>query len=310
MTEISRRSFLFGATATLAAGCRSFSMSPKIDDNLTVLLADLHVRNEKCYQYHYFSGIVDEILEMDPLPKNIVIFGDLAYTCGLKSEYETSRKLLEKFLAAGINVTIGMGNHDRRSTFLEVWPEYRSRTLVPGKIVTCTNLGNVDLLMLDGLQGTDDRADNDMGPVPGKLDGVQQEWLYDYLADLKRPTILASHFPIQEMRGSGRPLSDRLRDYPLVAGYIYGHNHQWHPYWLKYGWGMNKIIRSLCLPSTGHWGDIGYVIFRTHGHKAQARFVQKDFFFSSPAKPGTPRPVEWDDVREERGRNTICTFRY
>lgn len=310
MTDISRRFFLIGATAALAAGRRCAAAPVKIDGNLTVFLADLHVRDEKCYQYRYCARIVNEILAMNPLPKNVVVFGDLAYSCGLKSEYETSRKLLGRFLDAGIEVTVGMGNHDRRSAFLEVWPEYRKRTLVPGRIVTGTDLGAVDLLMLDGLQGTDERAENDMGPVPGKLDAAQQEWLYAYLAKLKRPTILASHFPINEMCGTGRRLADRLRDYPHVVGYIYGHEHRWDPHWVKYGWGMHKILRYLCLPSTGHWGDIGYVTFRTGRNAAQARFVQKDFFFSTPAAPGKPRPQTWDDILEERGRSTLCTFRY
>lgn len=310
MTDMTRRSFVFGAAATFAAGSGCMTARRTVDDDLTVFLADLHVRDEKCYQHRYCAGIVDEILAMNPRPKRVVVFGDLAYSCGLKNEYETSRRLLGRFLDAGMEITIGMGNHDRRSAFLDVWPEYRARTLVPGKIVTVTDLGFADLLMLDGLQGTDDRAENDMGPVPGKLDAEQQEWLYGYLPELKRPTILASHFPINDMSGTGKCLADRLRDYPGVVGYVYGHKHRWDPHWVKHGWGMHKILRYLCLPSTGHWGDIGYVTFRTRPHEAVARFVQKDFFFSTPNAPGTPRPRTWDDVLEERGRNTVCTFRY
>lgn len=310
MTDISRRSFLLGATATFAVGNGCVTMQKTVDDNLTVFLADLHVRNAKSYQYRFFAGMVEDILAMNPRPKRAVVFGDLAYLCGLKSEYETSRRLLDRLLDAGMELTIGMGNHDRRSAFLDVWPEYRTRTLVPGKIVTSTNLGAVDLLMLDGLQGSDERAADDMGPVNGKLDAGQQEWLYDYLAKLKRPTVLASHFPISDMCGTGRRLVSRLRDYPGVVGYIYGHKHRWDPHWVQYGWGMNKFLRYLCLPSTGHWGDIGYVTFRTSEHKAEARFVQKDFFFCAPVASGTSRPQAWDDILEERGRSPVCTFRY
>lgn len=310
MADLSRRSFLFGATATLAVGGGYVMTRKTVDDSLTVFLADLHVRNEECYQYRYCSAIIEDILAMNPRPKRVVVFGDLAYLCGLKHEYETSRRLLERLLDAGMELTFGMGNHDRRSTFFEVWPEYRTRTLLPGKIVTSTNLGAADLLMLDGLQGSDERAASDMGPVVGKLDVEQQKWLYGYLAKLKRPTFLASHFPIGDMCGTGRRLEERLCDYPAVVGYIYGHKHRWEPHWVKYKWGVSEVLRTLGLPSTGHWGDIGYVTFKTSEHKAEARFIQKDFFFNAPVASGIPRPQVWDDILEECGRNTICTFRY
>jgi len=312
MIDMTRRSFLFGATASaVAVGAGCVTARPEVDDNLSVFLSDLHVQSPEGHQYRYLAEIVDEILALRPRPKRVILFGDLAYLCGLKGEYETSARLLRRFTDAGMELTIGMGNHDRRSTFLEVWPEYRTRTLLPGKIVTLTSLGPVDLLMLDGLQGKDDRADNDMGPVPGALDPVQQEWLYGYLKGLKRPTILASHYPIREMCGTtGRALADRFRDYPLLAGYVYGHNHRWDPYWMKLGWGGNKLLRSMCLPSTGHCGDIGYVLFRAEEHKAVAHFVQKDFFFYEPVKAGEPRPPEWDDIRDDRSRDLDCTFRY
>ena len=113
------------------------------------------------------------------------------------------------------------------------------------------------------------------------------------------------------MRGTEkRSFADHFRDYPLVAGYVYGHLHRWDPSWTKYGWGMNKLLRNVCLPSTGHWGDIGYVLFRAEERKAVARFVQKDFFFYYPANEDGTRQPEWDDIRDERSRDVVCTFRY
>lgn len=308
-----RREFLMGATAFGLSGCAVPPLrtegGARRDENLSAFLSDLHVRDSHCHQYRRLAVIVDEILAMDPLPAHVIVFGDVAYACGLKPEYEASYGLLRKFIDAGMEVTIGMGNHDRRSTFLSVWPEYRARTLLPGRIVTTTDLGPVDLLMLDGLQGTDGRADDDMGPVDGRLDQAQQDWLYGCLAQLRKPTLLASHYPLEEMRGTGRPLAERFRDYPLLAGYVYGHLHRWNPYWLMHGWGLNEIRRSLCLPSTGHWGDIGYVLFRAEADKGVARFVQKDFFFYYPEKEGERRPQEWDDVFRECG-SKVCTFRW
>ena len=310
--NMTRRSFLAGATATAAvAGTAKAMMAPTVDDNLSVFLSDLHVRDPQCHQYRYFAAIVDEILSLNPRPKHVVVFGDIAYTCGLKPEYETSRPLFQKLIDAGMDITFGMGNHDRRSAFLSVWPEYRKRTLLPGKIVSLADLGPVDLLMLDGLQGTDDRADNDMGPVDGKLDKEQEDWLYEYLKGLKKPTLLASHYPLRDMRGTGkRAFADHFRDYPLVAGYVYGHLHRWDPYWTKYGWGMSKLLRNVCLPSTGHWGDIGYVLFHAEARKGTAKFVQKDFFFRAPTNEDGTRQPEWDDILADRSRDLVCTFRW
>ena len=290
------------------AGCRSFKPM-KVDDRLTVFVSDLHVRDMGCYQYRFFDRTVDEILAMNPRPRRVIAFGDIAYTCGLEREYRTSRPMLERLIDAGMEVTLGMGNHDRRSTFLSVWPEYRGRTLLPGKIVTKTDLGPVDLLMLDGLQGKDERKNTDMGPVSGALDNEHQEWLLAYLKGMTKRTILASHFPVNELKVCGKPLASRFNEFPLIAGYIYGHLHRWIPSWNLKGWGSRGIVRTLCLPSTGHWGDIGYTVFRADEHMAQAEFVQKDFFFPRPAREDERRPPEWDDIIAERtgGR---CVFRY
>ena len=58
--------------------------------------------------------------------------------------------LLKQLEDAGIPVTICMGNHDRRSTFLEVHPSYAKRTLVPGRIVTVCDAGAVRACAIPG----------------------------------------------------------------------------------------------------------------------------------------------------------------
>ncbi len=54
---------------------------------------------------------------------------------------------LKLLVDAGIKLTIGMGNHDHRKAFLEVWPEYEKRTLIPGAIHTVTSLPDYDVVM-------------------------------------------------------------------------------------------------------------------------------------------------------------------
>lgn len=306
---INRRDFLLGATAFGVAGCRSarlFTHAPEdYDKRLVVFLSDLHVRDRSCYQYRYFADQVAEILRMDPLPAKVVVFGDIAYCCGLKGEYETSAPFFRQMIDAGIEVVFGMGNHDRRSAFLETWPEYAARQILEGRIVSNTDLGPADLLMLDGLQGSDTRAENDMGPVPGRFDERQQEWIADRIARLERPTFVCSHYPLTELAVCGKPFAECLAKSPKVAGYIYGHCHRWDPDWEIRSWGGPEIFRTLCLPSTGHWGDIGYVRFRLGEGAARAEFVQKGFFFHSP---DASEPVYGDILAEHR--DTTCTFRW
>jgi hypothetical protein len=318
--NISRRSFLqsaalFGASsfALNSFGASIFTgKAGDFDDSLMVFLSDVHVRGGKSYQRDNFEPMVAEILKMNPLPRNIVVFGDLAYLCGNKEDYVESEKLIRLFTNAGINVTIGMGNHDRRSTFLEVYPEYAKRLKVPGRIVSVASGADADILMLDGLQGTDDRKMNDMGPVSGQLCEAQREWLKAELPKWPRKVFVASHFPLEELKmGAKESLAKFMNsECPNVEGYIHGHNHRWYNYWTALGWKSRKLIRSACLPSTGHWGDIGYATFRTTSKKAELKLVQKDFFFPKPldVKAGEKRPAEWDAIIEEHRRNSTVTF--
>jgi len=311
-----RRAFLravlsCGAVAGLqGCGTRLFTGARRdYDEHLTVFLSDLHVRSNDTYQYRRLAQIVQEILRMDPLPRRVVVFGDIAYLYGQAGDYRTSASLLRLFVDAGIELTLGMGNHDRRSNFLAAWPEYHKRLLMSSRIVSSANLGPADLLMLDGLQGTDTRGETDSGPVPGALDQAQQEWLKDRIDRLERPTFFASHFPISELRVCGKPLSQALGASPLVAGYIHGHDHRWYADWCHRGWGKDlPPFRTLCLPSTGHWGDIGYTTFRTSGKVARAAFVQKDFYFPKPEEEGSTRKPVWDDIMAEHN-GAACVFR-
>ncbi len=310
--NVSRRDFLrFSAAGAMfaASGCRSLftGAAADYDPNLTVFFSDVHVRGGESYQLERFSAFVAEVLKMDPLPRNVVVFGDLAFLYGLKADYETSAPYLKQLSDAGINVTIGMGNHDRRSTFFEIHPEYTKRVRVPGRVVSVADVGHADLLMLDSLAGSDDRRNNDMGPVPGELDKNQQEWLLAELPKWKRPVFVCSHHPLGELMAGGKPLNNLLTSLPTVAGYVHGHNHRWYTGWSKRTWGSRDLLRTLCLPSTGHWGDIGFTLFRTSPGRAVAALDQREFYFPNPLKAGESRPEVWDAIlREHRGLK--CEF--
>ena len=305
---VSRRGFI-GILGAAAAAPRLFAKAPSdYDPNLTVLLSDLHVNGASdSHQLGRLERAVGEILARAPLPARAVVFGDIACMYGRKADYARAAAALKRLEDAGVSVTLGVGNHDRRSTFLETHPGYAARTKVPGRIVTVCDAGTVDFLMLDGLQGTDDRAWNDMGPLAGQLDKTQEEWLLSALPAWKKPVFVCSHYPIGDLSAGGQPLSRLLARVPAVVGYIHGHDHRWYTRDMGMGWKSTGAKRTLCLPSTGAWGDIGYALMRTSKDRAVASLVQREFYYPRPPKPGAPVQHLWNAI-VEANRNQTCAF--
>ena len=305
---VSRRGFIGGLGAAVAVP-RLFAKAPgDYDPDLTVLLSDLHVNGtEDSHQLGRLERAVGEILALNPLPARAVVFGDIACMYGRKEDYARAAPALKRLEDAGISVTLGVGNHDRRSTFFEKYPSYAARTKVPGRVVSVCNAGAVDFLMLDGLQGADDRAQNDMGPITGQLDKNQQDWLLAALPAWKKPVFVCSHFPVGDLSVGGKPLAHLLARTPSVAGYIHGHDHRWYTREVREAWRKTAPKRSLCLPSTGAWGDIGYALLRTSEGRAVASLVQREFFYPKPPKPGAPVELLWKTI-VQANQNKTCTF--
>ena len=298
--QTGRREFIkFGGLFAAAgvAGCRSlFTASAKdYDDSLTVFISDLHVggteRSDK-YQESALRRAVAEILRMDPLPRRVVCFGDIAWLTGLRPDYQRSKPILQQLVDAGIDLKMTMGNHDRRSTFLELWPEYAKSSPVPGRIVSVIPLQHADLVLLDALKGSDDRGERDMGPVDGTIDPAQLEWFESWVAQAKRPFFIGTH-QCSDLRLEGKSLAQRTLKSPFAAGWIHGHDHRWAQDFRIESWRSTRTLPILTLPSTGHWGDIGYVRFRTSPGQALAELVQYDFYFPKPVE-ASKRPASWD----------------
>lgn len=312
MAKMTRRTF-FGGLAAAGAACglkaQGVEAKLRIDKNLSVFFSDVHVDGRKDgskYQGVKFRETVAEVLKLDPLPGNAFIFGDFSFLWGLHEDYVLGKELLKPLVDAGVKVTIGMGNHDRRSTFLKEFPEYEGRTAIPGRIVTVTDAGGVDLIMLDGLQGTDNRGDRDMGPVPGKLDKAQQEWLADGLAKRTKPFIVCSHFPSSEMKiGEKDSIQKMLCGLDKACGYVHGHDHFWRVTPLN-DWRNGQIKTQLCLPSTGHWGDIGYTLFKVDGGEATAEIKLRDVYFPGPNSRNEKNGPHWDAHRRQTEGQKCC----
>ena len=107
--------------------------SRRVDPAKFVIMSDIHIcgelndngeskyypNNPKC-----FNQQVVDILSMRPLPANVLVFGDVAWDYGLEEDYRYAAELLRQVEEAGIRVTLGMGNHDRRAAFFKVFPQY------------------------------------------------------------------------------------------------------------------------------------------------------------------------------------------
>lgn len=307
---MNRREFLkLGSLAAVsaAAGCKSVFGGRTQDENLTVFVSDVHIKPDT-YQIERFERIVEKILAMDPLPKRVVCLGDLAWLYGRRADYETSRPLLERLTAVGIELTFGMGNHDRRENFLAVWPEYRKRLLMPDRIVSETSLGTCDLIVLDTLW-VDHADETRMTKVNGEFLSDQLAWLKAETAKRTRPFFLAAHHPVNEIEnGDWQALNDFIVATPNCLGWLHGHDHKWKNGLLrptKRNWGDNVFKRWLCMPSTGHWGDIGYVTMRTGAGFARAELTILDRYFPNPEKR------TWIDEEIQREKTgAFCTFRW
>ncbi len=316
--KFTRRGFLAGVgavgaveTARAAAG----GVSEKTHDpNLMVFISDIHqldntVRwpNGPTQANDILPKLVKEILSLRTLPANAVVFGDFSASSGWVEDFRLAAAALKPFSDAGITLTLGMGNHDNRHSFMQVFPEYKSRLLVPGRIVSKVSTPNADLILLDTLksrEGEDWAEPNGKGShVEGAMDDTQREWLADTLAAATRPTFLGAHHPAGEAGIVKEAVTAKS-----VFGYIFGHRHVVEEGFLHYGYGDSRTVQTATLPSAGYWGDIGYAFFKTFEDRAELTVRQTDFFFNR-LWAEKPRPKSWlERVRMHNGRKT--TFWY
>lgn len=310
--EFIRSAIGMSAEAVLAGCASSFTVTERFDDALSVFISDLHVggaNKSLGYTHARLGCVVDEILTMRPLPRRVVCFGDIALSYGLAADYAASKPILRRIVDAGIDLHLTLGNHDRRAEFFRAWPEYLACPLVEGRCTRVVDLGGCDLVILDTLKGADDRAENDMGPVEGTIDAAQLAWFEAFVAAAKRPFFVGSH-QFRDLYIDGEKPISRAAKSAFFAGWIYGHEHSWCPDVSVASWEENLIAPTLALPSTGLWGDIGYVLFRTEPDGAVAELRQVDFYFQTPSAYKT-RPRYWNvRVRENQGKAARFAFEH
>lgn len=282
-----------------AAGRDSKTSRGAKNEDKVVLVSDFHT-NPEGYQSDRLRLVVADILKMRPLPRAVVAFGDIAYLTGREDEYRNAREILSPLKEAGIELVMGMGNHDRRDNFSIVFPEYASSSLLPDRLVSILKGPYADIIMLDSLQQGDDRS---AWITEGAIDSAQREWLAGTLASYTKPVFVAAHHPLEEIR-----IDDLLLGCPYCAGFLYGHHHIWRRNWIHVNYSSKRIVPTICLPSTGHWGDIGYVVFRMKPDRTEAELVQTDFYFPKEV-PASERLPQWDCM-VENNRGAHSTFLY
>jgi hypothetical protein len=306
MKNFTRRGFLSGAAAIAAAGPVFGGQDRKIDESLILLLADCHVKaGPGSFAYDRLKRCLDKVFALKSLPARALVFGDIAGTIGAKGDYEASAPLFRRLEHAGIKVSYMVGNHDRRAGLLEIHPEARIESPVPGKLVQTVETPGCDFILLDSLIGEDG---DDKIVVRGELDKAQAEWLEATVSQGDKPAIVCAHHTCRELKGtSGKPLDEILPYYPRVRGFIHGHIHRWECEWQRRFDGDPRFMRKLSLPATGNWGDLGFCLMRmTPGKTAEVRLHQDDYCYPKPL-PKAKRPRSWDMVVADN-RNLLCSF--
>lgn len=272
----------------------------RFDENLIVFLSDMHIQPGG-HTPERFRKVVNEILAMRPLPRNVIGLGDLAHLYGREEDYRLARELFAPLEEAGIVVTHAMGNHDRRENFAKVFPEKASATRCPGYVVSVVETPFADVIVLDSLQQGEDEKDCNR---PGRFDDAQCEWLRQTLKHYNKPVFIAAHHPLKEVRAE-----ELLFEAPTCCGYIHGHDHRWRPEWVNRNWNSRQMLRTLCLPSTGFWGDIGYMCLQMSAEFATAYLAYRDFFFLNPLAPDEKKPLQWELMKEDYDGQK-CRFAY
>ena len=262
------------------------------DENLVVIISDLHV-NPGSYQPGRLERTVNDILALRPRPRNVIALGDLAYLTGRPEEYALLKEILSPFEGTGIKLSLSMGNHDRRANFAEAFPELAAESLMEDRFVFVVKTPRADFILLDSLQESPDPT---TWITPGALPDNEKEWLRSTLASYTdKPVFVTAHHPLDEIG-----IKEILLDSPACCGFIHGHNHIWRDGWIRKNYSERTLLRTLCVPSTGHWGDIGYTLLHLGEDQAEAGLVEYEFFFPKPLDEGEPKPAQWTMIEQER----------
>ena len=213
-----------------------------LDPNIVAIFSDIHLRNPETIQAVVrFNQCVAQVLAMNPRPAQLLIYGDLAYNAGTVEDYTLFKKLIKPIEDAGIAWQAAMGNHDRLNTFREVFPErVAAAEPLENRYVNIVETPKADFILLDSYLE---------GQVRGEITQEQRDWLEEAVKRYdEKPFFVGCHHPLNETG-----LVEVLKAQPKFAAFLHGHNH-------FYRSPVQEAVQTLCFPSTGLWGDLGFVI--------------------------------------------------
>ena len=245
---ISRKSFirksisLLGATTLGVAHFRA-QAAPREEAHFA-LLSDTHIAADPqnnyrgFYPYRNLQEVIPQVLKAKP--DGVIINGDVARLTGEKEDYANVKKLLQP-LAEEAPVYMGMGNHDDRAPFFEVFPQYQGQSPAEDKHVSIIEAGPIRILLLDSLLY--------VNKVAGLLGKDQRSWLQNYLVSSdQKPTVLFVHHTLGD-RDSDLLDADRMfdiiRPFRQVKAVFYGHSHRYHVE-------ESKGLHLINLPAVGY----------------------------------------------------------
>jgi 3',5'-cyclic-AMP phosphodiesterase len=230
-----RRNFLkVISTAGAAAVFSGCSSTPKAAQAASTgkglhlaLISDTHVAGDKAdinrgfKPWDNLKRVVSEVGETRP--EGVIHCGDAARLEGKIEDYKEVKSLLSP-LAAFAPVWMGLGNHDDRANFKQVFTQpIGNPAALKDKYVLAFEEGDMRFVMLDSLLYTNKTA--------GLLGKEQRNWLKEYLATKSdKPVIIFVHHTLTDNDGDlldAHYLFETVAPHRHVKAIFYGHSHVW-----------------------------------------------------------------------------------
>ncbi len=224
-----------------------------LDPTIVAIFSDPHLHGPETSQYYVrFKQGIAKVLAMNPRPANLLVYGDVAFDHGEREDYVLFRELIKPLEDAGIHWEVAMGNHDRIAVFRDVFPErFEKPQPIDNRYINVVETPNADFILLDSY------LENE---VAGSIIPEQKEWLVEKLKSYeKKPVFVGCHHHLKDTK-----IADLLKPCPKFVAYLHGHLH-------FYRNPRQEDIATLCFPSLGCWGDLGFVV--AHVSETEAIFT-------------------------------------
>ena len=258
-----KASFLAG-TAVVLHGCRT---SPRLSGSEIhlALLSDTHIPGDCAKDprrgfdpCENLKRVAADIVSGSP--SGVILNGDAASREGLKADYQELKSLLEP-VARVTPIYIGLGNHDDRQNFKEIFTSASGKNAsVPNHQVLIIEETSLRFIVLDSLYYVNKAA--------GLLGEQQRSWLTEYLRlNRETPVVLFVHHTLGDSDGDlldANRLFEIIRPHRQVKAIFYGHSH---------GWSISERqgVKLINLPALGYnftdYDPVGWVDarFRRNG---------------------------------------------